>query len=255
MPFVRIALILFLFIAALLICCCSSCNNLELEVPLTGWGEILENHQGIALNGNCAESLYYDTFESPDVPSLTAFIDQVNPSGSGPQGLWAEGYFAFKVNSDCWGCVPNTDRTASYAKYLDSYHGFFIHDYLGGAVLYSVPPGTELAIIYSDSIDWYVVNGGAWLQTTPLDNECKYSGSGPWWLWGDDGSDPFQTIDILNRYYRMDMFAIQTSVCTYEGVGLMVLNGSWIRSISLDSLFESVYDLNIMNGLNSFRME
>jgi hypothetical protein len=204
--------------------------NLKLGFPVTGRKELYE-YRREEINGRYDNGgLVYDLSVIKDVPSLTEFLRQVNPSGSGPHGLWAEELFGFKVESSCWGCVPNANHTASYAVYMGSYHGFFIHDYLGGSHLYAVPPGTEIAIIYSDSLEWYVVNGGAWLQTTPSQGYCEYSGAGPWWFWGDDGSDPIQTIEILNRYYRMDIFAIQTSVCTGEGVGILVLNGSWIRS-------------------------
>lgn len=46
-------------------------------------------------------------------PSLKSFTDQVRHSGPGPQGIWAEGLFAFEVKTDCWGCVPNQRNLAS----------------------------------------------------------------------------------------------------------------------------------------------
>ncbi len=157
------------------------------------------------------------------VPSLDAFASEVRALGV--LGLWADGLFAFQAYGMGWEQVPNTRDTASYGTY-QNYGAYFIHDYLGGYKLYSVKAGTHVAVIRSNSIDWFVINNGVAFMGTPNGQTCGYQE--PYVFWGQDISTAaqFTALDIIQTYYSMP-FAIQTCYCVNGQGGVFILTGVW----------------------------
>lgn len=157
---------------------------------------------------------------------------EVRHDGVGPQGVWADGLFAFKVDSDCWGCVPTQMNTAAYSTLLDSYQGLFIHNYLGGDKLYSAEKGSRFAVIYADEISWFEVIEKNRYEAPPTGETCTYKGEGPFSVWGTNEDKSISVREILNAHYTMDQWAMQTSMCENGHVGFMVLSA---RPIVLQS--------------------
>ena len=174
------------------------------------------------------------------LPSLNDFIAQVQHEGVGPQGVWAEGLFAYAVDSTCWGCVPEQMNTAAYSTVLGKYHGLFIHNYMGGDQLYSAESGSIFSIIYSDRIEWFQIVGKYIYAAPPQPETCIYDGTGPFSVWGTDSQDSITVLDVLEGHFTMDQWAIQTSVCEDGEVGFLVVNATRIEIEILQSLEKEV---------------
>ncbi len=155
---------------------------------------------------------------SSKIPTLEAFTAQLRQEGS--LGLWAEGYFAYRFYSATWGVVPGASQTASYSGF-ESYRAFFIHNYLGGNKLYSVRPGTRVAVIWSDRIEWFQISGVYRFEGTSTGTDCN--SKEPYTSW-DGGAGPYTAYDIISNYYNQP-FAIQTCICSEGRVGLYILTG------------------------------
>ena len=158
------------------------------------------------------------------VPALDNFVAGVQHEGAGPQGIWAEGLLAYRVNFTCWGCVPKELNTAAYSTVLGRYRGLFIHNYMGGDKLYAMTEGSPFAIIYSDRVEWFQVISKNMYEAAASLNSCKYKGAGPFSVWGTNGQDSVSVTEILNSHYTMSQLAIQTSLCENGDVGFLVLN-------------------------------
>lgn len=163
------------------------------------------------------------------LPSLNDFIARVQREGVGPQGMWADGLFAYAVDSTCWGCVPNEMNSAAYSTVLGKYHGLFIHNYMGGDKLYSAENGSRFAIIYTDRIEWFEVIGIYTYAAPRQGDSCIYDGTGPFSVWGTDSEDSISVFDVLDGHFTMDQWAIQTSVCEDGEVGFLIVNASRIE--------------------------
>jgi len=151
-------------------------------------------------------------------PSLEEFAADVRAHGMG--GLWADGLFAYRFYAAEWGVVPDTSNTASYSI-LDGYHGFFIHNYLGGSRLYAVSGGIRVAVIGTEGIDWYEINGIHRFAGTSTGNGCEYIA--PFYDW--NGGNSYSALDLIKTYYTSP-FAIQTCICTGNKNGMLILTGS-----------------------------
>jgi hypothetical protein len=151
-------------------------------------------------------------------PTLEEFTEQVRSQGT--QGLWANGLFAFKFYYSSWGVVPDSYGTASYAG-GEGYGAFFIHDYLGGKNLYSVQSGTRVAVIKSESINWFVITGVYRFtgegDGTPCGYQPPFTNTSTGGTYGVDG--------LINTYYTAP-FVIQTCICSDGVGGLLILNGT-----------------------------
>ncbi len=185
--------------------------------------------------------------DKQDLPSLNEFIAQVRREGLEPQGLWADGLFAYRVNSACWGCVPDQMNTAAYSTFLGKYHGLFIHSYLGGDKLYSAVNGTRFAIIYFDRVEWFQIIGKNVYEAPPQGETCIYKGEGPFSVWGTDDQNSLTALEILDAHYTTDQLAIQTSVCENGDVGFMVLTASSI-GIEITRIIEKIEPIEAENG-------
>lgn len=152
-------------------------------------------------------------------PSLEAFAAQVRAEGKG--GLWADSYFAYRFYEAPWGEVPNAGHTAAYAAY-DGYHAFFIHNYLGGSRLYTVPVGTRLAVIWPDRIEWFEIDGIYRFAGTTDGSRCGYQE--PFFPWDGNGR-AYSASEIIRTYYSRP-FAIQTSLCSEGRAGVQILTGA-----------------------------
>lgn len=179
------------------------------------------------------------------LPLLNDFIAQVRHEGSEPQGIWADGLFAFKVNSTCWGCVPEEMNTAAYSTLWDNYQGLFIHNYLGGDKLYDVEQGSRFGIIYADRIEWFQVMGKNTYEAPQVQEKCKYKGEGPFSVWGSDSQRSFSAKEIVNRHFTMGQWTMQTSVCENGKVGFIVVN---TESIEVGVSHELEKDRKFLNA-------
>lgn len=155
---------------------------------------------------------------SGQFPSLEEFAGDVRAHGMG--GLWADGLFAYRFQVTDWGVVPDTSNTASSSS-VDGYHGFFIHDYLGGSRLYNVVSGTPVAVIGAEGIDWYEIDGVHRFAGTSTGNGCEYTA--PFYDW--DGGNSYSAMELIETYYTSP-FAIQTCICTGKKNGMLILTGS-----------------------------
>jgi hypothetical protein len=158
------------------------------------------------------------------VPALDDFVTRVQHEGSGPQGIWAEGLFAYRVDFTCWGCVPSEMDTAAFSTALNRFRGFFIHNYMGGDKLYTIAEGSPIAIVYTDRVDWFQVVSRNMYEAAASLGSCKYKGEGPFSVWGTDGQERVSVNELLNAHYTMSQLAIQTSICENGDVGFLVLN-------------------------------
>lgn len=157
-----------------------------------------------------------------EVPPLDDFAIQVR--GEGVLGLWAEGYFAYKVYSASWGQVPNTYNTASYAS-IQGFSAFFIHNYLGGDKLYRVPKWVKVALIRPDQIEWYVIDGTVRYRGTPNGKVCGYKS--PYVEWEQELGRKGLSAERIATWHYQKPFAIQTSICSDGKVGVHILTGTW----------------------------
>ncbi len=168
------------------------------------------------------QTYYSAAYVSADqFPSLDQFAAEVRGQGMG--GLWADGLFAYRFYSTEWGVVPDSLNTASYSSF-NGYHGYFIHNYLGGSQMYNVGSGTLVAVIGADDIDWYEINGIHRFVGTSTGNGCEYTA--PFYDW--NGDDAYSAVDLLKTYYTSP-FAIQTCICTGEKNGMLLLTGSAVN--------------------------
>lgn len=183
----------------------------------------------LALPEHRPSNLSLDPSENNEaLPALNDFISRVQHEGVGPQGVWADGLFAYAVDSTCWGCIPEQMNTAAYSTVLGKYHGLFIHNYMGGDKLYSAESGSRFAIIFSDKIEWFQVIGKYIYEAPPQAQACIYDGLGPFSVWGTDSQNSISVLDVLEGHFTMDQWAIQTSVCEDGDVGFLVVNASRI---------------------------
>jgi len=157
-----------------------------------------------------------------EVPPLDDFAIQVR--GEGVLGLWAEGYFAYKVYSASWGQVPNTYNTASYAS-TQGFSAFFIHNYLGGDKIYRVPKWVKVALIRPDQIEWYVIDGTVRYRGTPNGKVCGYKS--PYVEWEQELGRKGLSAERIATWHYQKPFAIQTSICSDGKVGVHILTGTW----------------------------
>lgn len=155
--------------------------------------------------------------DSDQLPTLEEFAAEVRAQGM--QGIWADGLFAYRFYTASWGTVPGSWNTASYASY-EGYSAFFIHNYLGGADLYAVDSGTNVAVIRADRIDWYQINGVHRFAGTSTGNGCDYTA--PFYDW--NGENSYSAMDLISTYYSSP-FAIQTCICTGNKNGILILTG------------------------------
>jgi hypothetical protein len=166
----------------------------------------------------------YFMFEdaSGDTPTFYQFVAQIIEEGA--VGLWVEGHFAYKIQFSSWGYVPDTFNAASYATY-NQFSGFFIHNYLGGDAIYRVPKYTKVALIWPDTIEWFIIGGTVRYKGSP-NGKCRHKL--PYYELGVSGpvGGPLRTEKILLRHYQRPL-TIQTSVCNGEFDGLHILVGPW----------------------------
>ena len=156
-----------------------------------------------------------------EVPTLEDFTKQLRDEGN--IGIWAEGFFAYRVVFGAWGFVPGQNNTASFAS-NDEFSGFFIHSYLGGDRLYRVPKWTRVAVIWADQIEWYLIDGAVRYQGTATRRHCGYTQ--PYHPWGEGNLGGLSTSQLLKRHYSKP-FLIQTSICADGKVGVHILTGTW----------------------------
>jgi hypothetical protein len=149
--------------------------------------------------------------------SLEAFASEVRSQGM--NGLWAEGKFSYRFYSAGWGSVPGSSNTASLATF-EGFRAFFIHNYLGGNKLYNVSTGTKVAVIWSDGIQWFTINGIYRIAGTNTGN-CGYAE--PFSEWNGGGT--YSARDVLNMYYNSP-FVIQTCLCSGDKAGIIIITGS-----------------------------
>ncbi len=150
--------------------------------------------------------------------SLDQFAAEVRAQGM--NGIWADGLFAFRFYTTEWGVVPGASNTASYSS-AQGYHGYFIHNYLGGNRLYNVGSGTMVAVIRQDSIEWYRIDGVHRFAGTSTGSGCGYTE--PFSDW--NGGNSYSAMDLISTYYTSP-FVIQTCLCTGEKSGILILTGS-----------------------------
>jgi hypothetical protein len=123
--------------------------------------------------------------------------------------------------------VPGKINTASHAS-SRGYSAFFIHDYLGGQKIYDVPHGAKVAVIFSDRIDWYVIEDAVRYLGTPNGTACGYKS--PYEEWGQDTDGVRLSAEqVANRHY-LKPFAIQTCVCNGAQRGVHILAGTMINN-------------------------
>jgi len=186
---------------------------------------------------NIPSTVYLESSDDLEIlPSLNDFITQVRHDGVGPQGVWADDLFAFRIDATCWGCVPTQMNTAGFSTLLDSYQGVFIHNYLWGDKLYAAESGSLFAVVYADEIKWFEVIERIIYEAPPSSETCTYKGEGPFTVWGTTDQKSISAREILNAHYTADQWAMQTSMCEDGKVGFMVLSAKGVEVEIINSI-------------------
>ena len=157
------------------------------------------------------------------VPTLDLFVMELKQINA--DGIWAENLFAYVTSYGSWGYVPNSENTASYTIY-QNYHGFFIHDYLGGDGLYRVQKWTKVAVIQHGEVSWFVITENARYQASSNGAKCYIDA--PFYKIENQSllGGPVTTQNLLDLYYTKP-FTIQTCLCSAGINGVQILVGDW----------------------------